>query len=150
MSGNSRQESPEPMHSGPSGHASALDAEESLLALVERTLEYLGHDSANDPGGGTTYSRAFPVGEAIGRQFWERCAHGSGPYGLAMLIEHMVGLPPVTSRTRMQRALFSGFCWQLEQMLRHTAGPGALTHGPGSGEHPGTAEPMCQPREPSA
>ena len=132
MSGKSRQESPEPMHSGPSGHALTLDGKESLLALVERTLEYFESDPVADSSGGATYSRAFPVGEALGRQFWERCAQGCGPYGLAMLIEHMVGLPPVTSRNRLQRALFSGFCWQLEQMLRQAAEHRTATHAPRS------------------
>lgn len=125
MSGKSRQESPESLHSGPSGQALPLAGDESLLAMVERIVEYLENDPVADPEGGATYSRAFPVGEAIGRQFWKRCLQGGGPYGLAMLIEHMVELPPVHERNRIQRALFSGFCWQLEQLLRQAAEPGA-------------------------
>ena len=130
MSGKSRQETPETSHSGPSGHALPLDGDESLLAMVERTLEYLENDPAADPDGNSTYSRAFPVGESIGRQFWKRCSQSGGPYGLAMLIENMVGLPPVHARTRIQRALFSGFCWQLEQLLRQAAEPDAVVLAP--------------------
>lgn len=126
MSGKSRQETPETPHFGSAGHALSLDGDESLLAMVERILEYLENDPVADPEGGATYSRAFPVGEAIGRQFWKRCLQSGGPYGLAMLIEHMVDLPPVHERNRIQRALFSGFCWQLEQLLRQAAEPGAM------------------------
>ncbi|WP_156004248.1 hypothetical protein [Thiomonas sp. FB-6] len=125
MSGKSRQESPETLYSGSSGHALPLDGDESLRAMVDRTLEYLENDPVADPEGSTTYSRAFPVGEALGRRFWKRCSQSDGPYGLAMLIEHMLGLPPVHAQTRIQRALFSGFCWQLEQRLRQAAEPGA-------------------------
>ena len=145
MSGKSRQESQARRYSDSSGRVATAEDDESLLAMVERAVESLDRDADPPPRGSTPYARAFPVGEAIGRLFWERCQESEGPYGLAMLIEHMLGLPPASAGDRMRRALFSGFCWQLEQLSHENLrNPDGATHGPLDASRAGKpAKPSC-------
>ncbi len=120
MSGKSRQESQARPYSESSSRVAMMEDGESLLAMVERAVEYLDRDADPAPRESSPYARAFPVGEAIGRLFWKRCVESEGPHGLALLIEHMLDLSPATAKDRVRRAMYSGFCWQIEQLTRET------------------------------
>lgn len=121
MSGKSRQESQQARpDSESSSRVAMVEDGESLLTMVERAVAYLDRDADPARRGSSPYARAFPVGEAIGRLFWKRCVESEGPHGLALLIEHMLDLSPATAADRVRRAMYSGFCWQLEQLTRET------------------------------
>ncbi|WP_297912853.1 hypothetical protein [Thiomonas sp.] len=120
MSGKSPQESQARPYSDSSRRVAVVEDGESLLAMVERAVEYLDRDADPPLQGSSPYARAFPVGEAIGRLFWKRCVESEGPHGLALLIEHMLDLSPATGGDRIRRALYSGFCWQLEQLTHES------------------------------
>jgi hypothetical protein len=120
MSGKSPQESQAGTYSGSSRRVAVVEDGESLLAMVERAVETLDRNADPPLQGNSPYARAFPVGEAIGRLFWKRCVESEGPHGLALLIEHMLDLSPASGADRVRRALYSGFCWQLEQLTHES------------------------------
>ncbi|MFM0363722.1 hypothetical protein [Paraburkholderia sediminicola] len=69
------------------------------------------------------YGRAFPIGSALADIFVHRCTEmeEEGPTGLAWLIEKLVrseidgaSSPEAAAR----HALFSGFCWEIGNLLR--------------------------------
>lgn len=100
------------------------DSVSLLLALIDETVAHLADGANSNTTANSTasvYSSAFPIGEALGRRF-RRCCNGTGPFGLAILLERIVDGPstnPADARA-VRRGLFSGFCWELERALGST------------------------------
>ena len=117
MSGKSRRQAPEVPADGTGTMARTLDDGEPLLATVERAMDDLAQRARVPRGSATRYAQGFPVGEALGLLYCQRCHDARQPQGLALLIEHMLACSAENEPDSARRALFSGFCWQLEQML---------------------------------
>ncbi len=118
MSGKSRQQASDLPFDEAGSLAGCPRDPEPLLATLERALDELALERQQTAGAReSSYARAFPAGEELGRLYGQ-CSLGSmGPHGLALLIERMLDLPAAVDADPARRALFSGFCWQLEQML---------------------------------
>jgi hypothetical protein len=118
MSGKSRQKASDLPSDEARGLAGCPQDQEPLLALLERALDELALEQQQKGGSRkSSYARGFLAGEALGRLYGQ-CRLGSlGPHGLALLIERMLDLPAAVDGDPVPRALFSGFCWQIEKML---------------------------------
>ena len=90
-----------------------------LLAMLERALDDLGQVQGPSGRGESAYARGFPVGQALARQYVQRCLESRGPHGLALLVERMLDLPAEQHVDPARKALFAGFCWHLEQLLHN-------------------------------
>lgn len=98
---------------------------DGLMAWIDAALR--GLDGPQAPTGGeqalaatdAAYARGFALGEALGRRFRHRCATGTRPQGMALLLEHIQRAPPDGADTQAQarRGLFAGFCWEIEMSL---------------------------------
>lgn len=118
MSGKSRQQASDLPPDGTGSLADCAGDQEPLLAMLGHALDELGLECQATAGARKSiYAQAFPVGEALGRVYGQRCLGSAGPQGLALLIERMLGLSAAVDTDPARRAVFSGFCWQLERIL---------------------------------
>ena len=116
MSGKLRQQAPEPSPGGTASVVKIPDGDEPLLATLERAIDELERGARASRE--AHHEHGFLVGEVLGLVYWRRCRGGEGPHGLALLVERMLAAPAGDESGGARRALFSGFCWQLEQILQ--------------------------------
>ncbi len=120
MSGKLRQQATEPPPGGTASVTDIPDGDEPLLATLERAIDDVGQCARASREAG--HEHGFQVGEVLGLLYWQRCLGGEGPHGLALLIERMLAAPAGDESDGARRALFSGFCWQLERILMAQSG----------------------------